>query len=162
LLETKWKDYRFDRSVVITANEITDYMKTVLKSVELFHPEPVKATIHLTHGVVKLAGGVKMSSRLGNVLQAEAILNAAAEASRQLSQKENPEVVLGAVKYAFLKNRIGSDIAYEPKESVSLEGNSGPYLQYAHARARSILRGVAARGDLPPKSTLQPDERTLA
>jgi arginyl-tRNA synthetase len=49
-------------------------------------------------------------------------------------------VTLGAVKYAFLKQRIGGDIIYDPKESVSLEGNSGPYLQYAHARARSILR----------------------
>jgi arginyl-tRNA synthetase len=47
--------------------------------------------------------------------------------------------VLGAVKYAFLKQAIGPDIIYNPEESVAVQGNSGPYLQYAHARARSIL-----------------------
>ncbi|HLC91582.1 MAG TPA: DALR anticodon-binding domain-containing protein, partial [Candidatus Saccharimonadales bacterium] len=52
---------------------------------------------------------------------------------------QDATVELGAVKYAFLKNRTGGDIIYDPEESVSLQGNSGPYLQYAHARAFSIL-----------------------
>ncbi len=68
---------------------------------------------------------------------------------------------MGAVKYAFLKQRIGPDIIYDPAESVSLEGNSGPYLQYAHARARSVL---AKSGKQPAKTieSLETGERSLA
>src|SRR6185369_14735839 len=88
---------------------------------------------------VKLQGGVKMSSRKGNILRAVDVLDAAHEANKKAVGREDETAVLGAIKYAFLKNRIGADIIYDPEESVSLEGNSGPYLQYAHARARSIL-----------------------
>jgi arginyl-tRNA synthetase len=140
LIMAKWDDYHFDRSVVITGNDIIEYMKVVLKSIEQFAPELTKATTHLTHGIVKLRGGVKMSSRKGNILRAVDVLDAAAAANKALTGQTNDQTVLGAVKYAFLKNRIGGDTVYDPEESVSLEGNSGPYLQYAHARAKSILR----------------------
>lgn len=136
----KWQDYHPDLSVISTGNDIVEYMKVVMKAIEQFEPELAHVTKHLTHGNVKLAGGVKMSSRKGNFLRAVDVLDVATEAAKQLS--ENPvseELVLAAVKYAFLKNRIGGDIVYDPVESVSLEGNSGPYLQYAHARAKSIL-----------------------
>ncbi len=139
VIQAKWRDYHFDRSIVITSSEITDYMKVVLKSLELFEPELVKRTIHITHGNVKLAGGVKMSSRKGNILQAMDVIELTAEANREASGKDDMAVVLAAVKYSFLKHRIGSDIVFIPDESVSLDGNSGPYIQYAHARARSIL-----------------------
>jgi arginyl-tRNA synthetase len=89
--------------------------------------------------MVKLAGGTKMSSRKGNILRAADVLESAREASRQVHGKESNQTVLGAVKYALIKYRIGGDIIYDAQESVSLEGNSGPYLQYAHARAKSIL-----------------------
>ncbi|HVQ43526.1 MAG TPA: arginine--tRNA ligase [Candidatus Saccharimonadia bacterium] len=139
LLLTKWQDYAFDRSIVITANEQEQYMAVMLKSVEQFAPEPARRSRHLTHGTVKLAGGVKMSSRKGNIVGAFDILEAATAAARSIVPASTHETVLAAVKYAFLKQRIGGDIIYDPKESVSLEGSSGPYLQYAHARARSIL-----------------------
>jgi arginyl-tRNA synthetase len=142
LIMLKKQDYNFDRSVIITANEQEQYMAVVLKSIEQFAPELTQATTHLTHGIVKLKGGVKMSSRKGNFLRAIDVLDEAARANKELTGQDNEETVLGAVKYAFLKNRMGGDLVYDPEESVSLEGNSGPYLQYAHARARSILRKV--------------------
>src|SRR5207253_7585860 len=80
LIMKKWADYHFDRSVVITGNDIIEYMKVVLKSVEQFEPELTKRTTHLTHGNVKLAGGVKMSSRKGNFLRATEDLEVAHEA----------------------------------------------------------------------------------
>jgi arginyl-tRNA synthetase len=159
LIMKKWDDYHFDKSVVITGNDIVEYMKVVLKSIEQFQPELSQRTVHLTHGIVKLAGGVKMSSRLGNILRAADVLNAASEANKQIYQQEDIQVTLGAVKYSFLKNRIGGDIIYNPEESVSLEGNSGPYLQYAHARARSILRKAEKEGVL--EGGLEAGERTL-
>ncbi len=135
----KWEDYHFDTSVIITGNDIVEYMKVVLKAIEQFEPNLASRTRHMTHGNVKLAGGVKMSSRKGNFLRAADVLDAAGEANREATGQDNEATVLAAIKYSFLKNRIGGDIIFDPKESVALEGNSGPYLQYAHARARSIL-----------------------
>ncbi|MDB5168755.1 MAG: argS [Candidatus Saccharibacteria bacterium] len=159
LIMKKWADYTFDQSIIITGNDIVEYMKVVLKSIEQFMPELPARTRHLTHGIVKLEGGTKMSSRLGNFLRAVDVLDAASEANKAATGQDNDQTVLGAVKYAFLKNRIGGDLIYDPQESVSLEGNSGPYLQYAHARARSILR--KAEGQASVLVDLQPGERSL-
>ncbi len=159
----KWEDYHFDSSVIITGNDIVEYMKVVLKAIEQFEPNLAQRTRHITHGNVKLAGGVKMSSRKGNFLRAVDVINEAAAANREATGQENVSTVLAAIKYSFLKNRIGGDIIFDPKESVALEGNSGPYLQYAHARARSIL----SKSQIPdsrfqiPDSGLLPDERLL-
>ncbi len=139
LLLTKWQDYHYDKSYYITANEQAQYFQVMFKSVEQFLPEAVERAVSMTHGVVKLQGGVKMSSRKGNVVTALEILDAAREAGKETGTNPSEETILAAVKYAFAKNRIGGDIVYDPKESIALEGNSGPYLQYAHARARSIL-----------------------
>ncbi len=156
----KWRDYRFDKTVIITGNDIVEYMKVVLKSIEQFEPELVARTEHVTHGQVKLRGGVKMSSRKGNFLRAVDVLDMVAEASQETAGEPNNDVVLGAVKYAFLKQRIGPDIIFDPKESVAIEGNSGPYLQYAHARARSILAKASEQKDVELAS-LSADERSL-
>jgi arginyl-tRNA synthetase len=159
LIIKKRDDYHFDRSVVITGNEITQYMQVVLKSIEQFEPELVQSTTHLTHGMVRLAGGVKMSSRQGNILRAVDVIEAAVIANRAAFEQADQQVTLGAIKYAFLKQRLGGDIIYDPDESVSLEGNSGPYLQYAHARARSILGKADNPGHL--SGELQDGERSL-
>lgn len=156
---TKWQDYHFDESIIITANEQAQYMQVVLKSIEQFAPEPALRTKHLTHGLVKLIGGVKMSSRKGNIVTALEILQAARDAGQETGNNPNEETILAAVKYAFAKNRIGSDIAYDPKESIALEGNSGPYLQYAHARARSIIGKSSVVAT--PITDLEPMERVL-
>ncbi len=156
---TKWNDYHFDSSVIITANEQAQYMQVVIASIKQFAPEPAERTRHLTHGVVKLQGGVKMSSRKGNIVTALEILAAAREAGAATGTNPSEETILAAVKYAFAKNRIGGDIAYDPKESIALEGNSGPYLQYAHARARSIL--AKAKAGTNALTDLTGDERSL-
>ncbi len=160
LIMHKKQDYNFDRSIVITDNGQEQYMAVVLKSLEQFAPELVQATTHLTHGVLKMKGGVKMSSRKGNILRAMDVLDAAEAANKEANGRDDEQAVLGAVKYAFLKQRIGPDIIYDPEESVSLEGNSGPYLQYAHARARSILR-KSGSNPLSP-ANLNEGERSLA
>jgi len=162
LIMQKWRDYHFDKSVVITGNDIVEYMKVVQKSIEQFEPELTKRSVHLTHGNLKLAGGKKMSSRKGNVLLALDVIEAARSATRELMGSDSETTVLGAIKYAFLKQRIGGDIIYDPKESVSLEGNSGPYLQYAHARARGILRKSSVQPLRLASMTLQSSERPLA
>lgn len=159
---TKWQDYRFDESIIITANEQSQYMEVVIKAISQFAPEPAERTKHLTHGLLKMQGGIKMSSRAGNVLMANDILDAAEEAGKASGQASSPEIVLGAIKYALVKTRIGGDVIYNPEESAAMEGNSGPYLQYSHARACSILKksGKSAT-DLTISKDLDGFERTL-
>lgn len=162
LAATKWEEYHFDMSVIITANDIVEYMKVVLKALEHFYPGGEARSKHLTHGLIKLPGAVKMSSRKGNILRATDILEAARTANKTLTGQDNEQTVLAAVKYAFLKQRIGGDIIYDPSESVALEGNSGPYLQYAHARAKSILGKAPAEGSKQLKvDDLEHGERSL-
>jgi len=158
LIMMKWDDYHFDRSIIITDNAQAQYMEVVVKSIEQFAPELAQRTTHLTHGRVKLAGGIKMSSRKGNIVRAVDVLDVAVEANRKAGRQDD-QSALGAVKYAFTKQRIGADIVYDPEESVSMEGNSGPYVQYAHARARSIL--AKAEGSDTEIADLQAGERSL-
>jgi len=157
----KWDDYHFDQSVIITGNDITEYMKVVLKSIEQFLPELAERTLHMTHGNVKLAGGVKMSSRMGNFLRAVDVLEIAADENEKTQGNRDDAPVLGAIKYAFLKNRIGPDVIFDPHESVGLQGNSGPYLQYAHARAVSILSKVTVDFTQASAEGLDANERSL-
>lgn len=160
----KWSDYHFDLSVILTDSAQAPYMAVVIKSIEQFAPNLANSTKHLTHGRVKLSGGQKMSSRMGNIVRAVDVLEMARVANRELTGKDDPETVLGAVKYAFLKSRLGGDVIYDPKESVSLEGNSGPYLQYSHARARSIIRKATnvEPAAVDALSGLEPGERLFA
>ncbi len=144
LAVVKWEDYKFDLSLMITGNDIIEYMKVVQAASKHFYPEITERTKHITHGLIKLPGGKKMSSRKGNVLLAEDILSAAKEAYNSQTSQVDQSAVLAAVKYSFLKSRIGGDIVYDPDESVNILGNSGPYLQYAHARACSIVSKAAS------------------
>ena len=139
LIFTKWQDYHFDKSTVITGSEQLDYMKVVLKSVEQYAPELVEKTTHLTHGLVKLPGGVKMSSRKGNFLKAVDVLDMVKTALRDEYNSTDETVSLAATKYAFLKYKMGGNIIFDPKESVKMTGNSGPYLLYSCVRAKKIL-----------------------
>ncbi|HSX33009.1 MAG TPA: arginine--tRNA ligase [Candidatus Saccharimonadales bacterium] len=160
LIAKKYADYHFDRSIIVTDNEQEQYMAVVLKAVEQFWPDLVRATTHITHGKVKLKGGVKMSSRKGNIVRASEVLAMTKQELVRAGRQADDTVMLGAVKYAFLKTRIGGDIIYDPKESIALEGNSGPYLQYAHARARNILKKAGHDGG--ELHDLDSNERSLA
>src|SRR5690606_3956382 len=92
LIFAKQKEYDFDKSVVITGNEQEQYMAVVLKAIEQFAPELVAATSHLTHGIVKMKGGVKMSSRKGNILRAVDVLEAAKTAQQKITGKPDDSV----------------------------------------------------------------------
>lgn len=167
LIFTKWEDYHFDKSVIITGNDIVDYMKVVLKSVEQYAPELSERTLHITHGQVKLPGKEKMSSRKGNFLKAVDVVEMIRDELR-LMQKEigtrrdgetsemadnkrlrdevDPKILYGAIRYAFLKYKVGGDIVFDVKDSVSMTGNSGPYLQYSAVRAQKVLGKILESG----------------
>lgn len=163
LIFTKWHDWRFDKSVVITGNEQKDYMSVVLSSVAEYAPELVERTSHLTHGLVKLKGGVKMSSRKGNFLKAvdviemvrDAFLGRSEKSEKQVANlpasQESEKIVLAAVKYAFLRYKMGGEIIFDPQESVSMSGNSGVYLLYSAVRAKKILQKLEKQTGREPE-----------
>ncbi|MBI5134526.1 MAG: arginine--tRNA ligase [Candidatus Taylorbacteria bacterium] len=144
----KWKKVRADRSIVITANEQSDFFRVVLKALEQIEPEAAKATEHVSHGMLRFASG-KMSSRKGNVITGESLVRdveamvAERLKDRDMDEKRKAEVAslvaVAAIKYSILKQVTSSDIIYDFEKSISFEGDSGPYLLYTAVRAKSIL-----------------------
>jgi arginyl-tRNA synthetase len=142
LVELKHKDYPdATKSIIITANEQIEYFKVVLAALSEIDPKLASITTHLAHGFLSLTTG-KMSSRTGDVYAAKTLLDDIRAEIRQHYPNSDvqDDIFLSSIRYTFLKQRLGADIIFDVKESVSLEGNSGPYIQYAHARARSILQ----------------------
>ncbi len=148
LIFQKYQDFNFDYSVVITGNEQSDYMKTVLMSVSKIEPKLSSHTIHLTHGLVKGVGGTKFSSRLGNAPLATDLISETKEAFKKFGDLgDDLSLVRAAIKYSFLKQKYTGDIIYDSEEAVSLEGKSGPYLLYAFVRALKILNSSKFKND---------------
>lgn len=176
LIFTKWADYHFDKSVIITGNDIIDYMKVVLKSIEQYAPELSSRTLHITHGQVKLPGKEKMSSRKGNFLKAVDVINlindelfevqknvnsSRGNSSETEQKKVDPKILFGAIRYAFLKYKVGGDIIFDVDESVSMTGNSGPYLQYAAVRAQKVLGKIFESQSKQPNKEITQNSWTL-
>ena len=155
------QDYNFDHRYLLTGNDQTEYMRVVFAAAETFRPELTGTMTHFTNGTVRFADGQKMSSRLGNVTRAIDVLEIVREKVAGLV--ENPELIepisLGAIKYAFARYSLGGDIAFDIEETVSLTGNSGPYLQYAHARARRVIEKLGYTPDMPTE--IFEEDRTL-
>jgi len=137
--KNKFDKYPYDLSVVVTGNEIKDYFKVVLEAMSKVIPELAKKTKHLPHGMLRLPSG-KMSSRTGDVITAEELIE---EVKGRV--KGDEQVAIGAIKYMILRQAIGNDIVFDFEKSVSTEGDSGVYLQYAHARANSIMEKAGSK-----------------
>ncbi len=156
------------QSIVITANEQADYMRVVAKAISLIHPDYESRMKHITHGMMRLSTG-KMGSRKGNVVTGESLIRDTIEIiGEKLKDRELPDdeknkisevVGVAAIKYSILRSKAGSDIIYNVEESISTEGDSGPYLQYAYARANSINE-KAKQENIAPNFEKSGDEVT--
>jgi arginyl-tRNA synthetase len=108
--------------------------------------------------MMRFASG-KMSSRKGNVVTGESLLMDLKEDAKEKmqgrevadAQKVAEQVAVGAIKYVVLKQGSGKDIVFDPEKSLSIEGDSGPYLQYALVRARALLRNAASAEVIQPE-----------
>lgn len=142
LAKAKYEDLNFDSSIIITANEQEEYFKVVLEAMAKVLPELAEKTKHYAFGFVNLKDG-KMSSRKGDVISGEWLLDEAKQRLKKSFAKMDGEtleqVAVGAVKYSMLKFSRKSDISFSFEESINLEGNSGPYVQYSFARTQSVL-----------------------
>ncbi len=151
----KFADYNPDISLVDTATEQRDYMMVVTEAIRQMFPDKKYAErmMHVTHGMMRFASG-KMSSRKGNIITGESlVLDTVALISEKMTDRgwslaektEVSEIVgVASIKYSILRSKIGSDIVYDVEKSISTEGDSGPYLQYALMRAKSVLEKAKA------------------
>ena len=152
----KIKEERFgsyDHSVISTANEINEYFKVLLCAMGEVYPELAAKTEHIGHGMVRLTTG-KMSSRTGDVIPAiDFIQEVAAAAFEKMKESSGnaemeiaTDIAIGAIKYATLRGSILQDTTFDKDRALSFEGDSGPYLQYTHARICSVLEKAAMAG----------------
>lgn len=160
LIALKREQYHPDKSYIVTAEEQKDYFKGVLAAAALITPDEADVTTNISTGTVKLTSG-KMSSRDGDVIEIGWLFEQIAEAIKARGGEVTDDVVAGALRYAFLRVRIGGDVVFDINESVSIQGNSGPYLQYAHARASSILAKTSSIPETAPAGEFDTTERAL-
>lgn len=143
-----------DASYITTAAEQKGHFQVFLAALEDFAPELAAKTHHVPHGFLRLTTG-KMSSREGNVVTAAGLIE---EMTAKAAEKNEDSLVaqavaVGAIKYMILRQAAGGDIVLDPETSLSLDGDSGPYLQYALVRARSVI----AQSEATPSAEHAPD-----
>ncbi len=148
LIKLKTEEWPFDQAIITTASEQNAYWAVVKKAIELIFPELEGKIKHIGFGMIDLKGG-KMSSRTGNIISAIELVDTLKKtvSDNLLKDKTNEKaaetIAVGAVKYAFLKSEARKNMLFDIDQSVSVQGNSGPYLQYAYARIRSVLTKAA-------------------
>ncbi len=137
LREERWPS---DEVIIITGNEQNGRFMTVFAALAELAPHIAAKTKQVGTGFLRLASG-KMSSREGNVITAEEFLRSVIEKANE--KNDDPlvaeQVAVGALKFMILRQSPGQDIVFDPEKSLSLTGDSGPYLQYALVRAAKIL-----------------------
>ena len=140
--------------VVVTATEQKEYFKVINRVSEKIYPSLAGKLTHISHGMMRLPTG-KMSSRTGNVIGGEDMIDMITEKIEEkvqdmrVSEEKKKELVndiaVGAIKFSILKIAPGKDIAFDFDKSISFEGDSGPYLQYTHARLCALLDKAKAQ-----------------
>lgn len=153
LAKLKFNDFEMDKSVYIVGNEQIYHFKVLFKILELLGFPYAKNCYHLAYGMINLPEG-KMKSREGKTVDADDIAEEMIKIAgqevikrhkgiiKQEVDKRSKMIGMGALKFFILKYDPMKDFVYNPKESISFEGETGPYVQYAHARICSILRNT--------------------
>lgn len=149
LIQLKLKDFpTLDQCIIVTGGEQGAYFKGVIAAAELAMPAIKGKMMNVPTGLVKLSTG-KMSSRTGDVVTIDWLFDEFGKAIAVRGGEPTKAIVAGALRYQFLKVKIGGDVIFDINDAVSLTGNTGSYLQYAHARARSILAKATAPVAMP-------------
>ncbi len=160
--EQRFSEYNLDEHIYVVGNEQNYHfqvLKLILKKLGFDWADNI---YHLSYGMVELPEG-KMKSREGTVVDADDLLekmyNTARETSLELGKLDDMTeeeqdglfrtLSLGALKYFIIKVDPRKTMLFDPKESIDFNGNTGPFIQYTHARIKSILRKAAGKGIVP-------------
>lgn len=161
----RFDEYTLDEHIYVVGNEQNYHfqvLRLVLKKLGFSWSDSIT---HLSYGMVELPEG-KMKSREGTVVDADDLVNEMVSTARQMSQElgklddlteeqaneVNKMVGLGALKYFILKVDPKKTMLFDPKESIDFNGNTGPFIQYTHARIKSLLRKANETGTSVPST----------
>ena len=159
--EMRYEDYPIDKMIYVVGNEQNYHFQVLSILLDRLGFKWGKELVHFSYGMVELPNG-KMKSREGTVVDADDLIAAMIEDARRtsdelgkfddMSEEERQEIArivgLGALKYFILKVDARKNMLFNPEESIDFNGNTGPFIQYTHARIRSILRKAAADSSL--------------
>lgn len=177
--ERRFSEYSLDSHVYVVGDEQNYHFQVLKLILRKLGFKWADSIYHLSYGMVELPEG-KMKSREGTVVDADDLIQkmyleakATSEESGKLEDMSEEEkdrlfkmIGLGALKYFIIKVDPKKTMLFNPKESIDFNGNTGPFIQYTHARIRSILRKAAERGHLydlkaVPQVDLSPKETRL-
>ncbi len=164
----RYRDWPFDRMIYVVASEQNYHFRVLFHVLGLLGYEWAGQLHHLSYGMVNLPDG-RMKSREGTVVDADDLIAELRElAVTEIRAKDREEAVgdvaatahavaIGALHYYLLQVTPAKDMIFNPKESLSFTGNTGPYLQYMCARINSMLRKADEQGVAPQESAVQTD-----
>ncbi len=175
---TRFKEENLDAMIYVVGNEQNYHFQVLKLILSKLGYQWADQITHLSYGMVELPEG-KMKSREGTVVDADDLIDEMVATAREMSQElgkldglSEEEIAaichmvgLGALKYFILKVDPRKTMLFDPRESIDFNGNTGPFIQYTHARIKSVLRKAAAQGIAPADkingSLLVPEEVAL-
>lgn len=160
---SRTEEHNLDRLIYVVANEQDYHFRCLFKILDSLDYDWAKNLYHLSYGIVKLPEG-RMKSREGKVVDTDDLIQELKNLAREELKKRYAEekidardfeerarkIAIGAIKFYFLRVGAKEDIEFNPKESISFDGFTGPYCQYAYARIASILRKDLSFRAIPP------------
>lgn len=173
--QLKYDDFHTDESIYVVGNEQDYHFKVLFLILEKLGKSWAKGLYHLSYGMVDLPSG-KMKSREGTVVDADDLIDEMNQTAKEqtetlgkvegFSEAEKLELYhtigMGALKYFLLKVDPKKRLLFDPNESVDFQGHTGPFIQYTHARIRSVLSRVEDKSAETSKiAELAPEERDL-
>jgi arginyl-tRNA synthetase len=158
------KSQKFSRQLYVVDVRQSHTLAQTFKTLELLdHIQNPQEAVHVAYGFLTLPEGA-MSTRKGTAVGAKEFIAEVQQRALDIIKQKNPdlknkeqvakEVATAAIKYFDLSHNLKSDIVFKPEEAITFEGNTGPYLQYTHARIHGILRKfnsgslLGSRGEL--------------
>ena len=158
--DLRFRDYPIDKMIYVVGNEQNYHFQVLSILLDRLGYKWGKDLVHFSYGMVELPNG-KMKSREGTVVDADDLIATMIADARQMSEdkvnklegiseEEKQEIArivgMGALKYFILKVDARKNMLFNPEESIDFNGNTGPFIQYTHARIRSILRKAETAG----------------
>ena len=164
--EMRFKDFPIDKMIYVVGNEQNYHFQVLSILLDRLGFKWGRELVHFSYGMVELPNG-KMKSREGTVVDADDLMALMVADARKtseeagkfddMSEEERDEIArivgMGALKYFILKVDARKNMLFNPEESIDFNGNTGPFIQYTHARIRSILRKAGDEASLPAPHT---------
>jgi len=157
--EYRWETYKFEKLLYVVDVAQSLHFRQLFKVLELMGYDWVDRCAHVVFGRLNFKGGGGASTRKGNVIFLEDVLNRSIELAKEIIDEKNPDLAesdqiakdvgIGALIFADLDSRRVRDIVFDWDEVLNFNGETGPYVQYTHARYCSVLRRF--EGTLPPE-----------